>query len=239
MQAIGKFGFQPVRRLLFGALGIFTWMRFGVLNRLRCEGLEHLAALPSNGVLFVSNHLTYYMDVLAVHQAIGGPRCRPFDGRHANLNLRFVAAFETLNERGLLPRVFNYTGAVLIRRTWRDGDRDTQRPVDPGDIERVGEALRRGWLLTFPQGTTTPGAPVRKGTAHIIREHMPVVVPILLEGFDQAFDKKGFRCVAKGIDLAVRFGAPLAIKADDTIDSVVEILTAAISPGRSSDGLPL
>jgi 1-acyl-sn-glycerol-3-phosphate acyltransferase len=171
------------------------------------------------------------MDVLAIHQAIASPRCSPLDGFRANVNLRFVAAYETLNERGLMPRIFNYAGAVLIRRTWRDGDRDLQRPVNPEDIRRVGTALRNGWLLTFPQGTTTPQAPVRKGTAHIIREHMPVVVPILLDGFDRAFSKKGFEAIEKGVDLVVKFGAPLAIRADDTIERILEILTAATSAG--------
>ncbi|HYC57254.1 MAG TPA: lysophospholipid acyltransferase family protein [Candidatus Binatia bacterium] len=218
---------QPMKRLLFGALGVYDWMRFGVYNRLHYEGREHLANLPSKGVLFVSNHLTYYMDVLAIHHAIAGPRCSPLDGFRANLNVRFVAAVETLNNRGLIPKIFNYTGAVPIRRTWRAGDQDVKRSVDAGDLNRIGAALRRGWLITFPQGTTTPGAPVRKGTAHIIREHRPCVVPVSLDGFDQAFSKKGFRRIASGVDLAVRFSAPLVIHADDTIDHIVEMLTEA------------
>jgi 1-acyl-sn-glycerol-3-phosphate acyltransferase len=223
---------QPVKRLLFGVLGVYDWVRFGVLNRLVCEGREHLVGLPSKGVLFVSNHLTYYMDVLAIHHAIAGPRCSPLDGFRANLDVSFIAAVETLNERGLVPRIFNYTGAVTIRRTWREGDRDVKRAVDPGDLERIGAALRRGWLITFPQGTTTEGAPVRKGTAHIIREHHPIVVPILLRGFDRAFSRKGFRRIASGVDLSVRFGAPLAIASGDSVERIVEILTAAlVTPG--------
>lgn len=219
-----------MKRLLFGALGAYDWVRFGVFNHLRYEGREHLRDLPSKGVLFVSNHLTYYIDVLAIHHAIAGPRCSPLDGFRANLNLRFIAAVETLNDRGWIPRIFNYTGAVTIRRTWREGDRDVQRSVDPGDLERIGAAIKRGWLLTFPQGTTTTGAPVRKGTAHIIRQHMPVVVPVMLGGFDQAFERKGLRRIASGIDLVVRFGAPLAIRADDTVERVVEVLTTALAP---------
>jgi len=228
---------QPVKRLLFGVLGLYDWVRFGVFNRLRYEGREHLAALSSRGVLFVSNHLTYYIDVLAIHHAIAGPRCSPIDGFRANLNVGFVAAVETLNERGLIPRVFNYTGAVPIRRTWREGDRDVKRAVDPWDLDRIGAALRRGWLITFPQGTTTPGAPVRKGTAHLIREHHPIVIPIILRGFDRAFSRNGLGRIASGIDLSVRFGAPLAISAGDSVERIVEILTAAIAPG-SPDQVP-
>jgi 1-acyl-sn-glycerol-3-phosphate acyltransferase len=222
--------FRPLKRLLFGALGFFDWIRFGVLNQISYEGREHLAGLPPTGVLLVANHLTYYIDVLGIHHAIAGDRCSPFDGFRANLNVGFIAAFETLNARGLVPRLFNYCGAVLVRRTWRDGERDVKRAVDPADLARIGEALRRGWLITFPQGTTTAGAAVRKGTAHIIREHRPIVVPIVVKGFDRAFDRKGLRRIGSGVSLSVRIGAPLRIAPDDSVERVVEILTEAILP---------
>lgn len=227
---------KPVKRLLFGALGLYDWVQFGVLNHLRYEGREHLEGLPSTGVLFVSNHLTYYIDVLAIHHAIAGPRCSPLDGLRANMDVSFVAAMETLNDRGLVPRLFNYTGAVAIRRTWRDGDRDVKRAVDPADLDRIGAALRRGWLVTFPQGTTTPGAPVRKGTAHIIREHSPIVVPVQLGGFQEAFDKKGFRRIGRGVDLSVRFGAPLVMGPEDSVERIVEGISGAIGLGTAPAG---
>jgi 1-acyl-sn-glycerol-3-phosphate acyltransferase len=231
--ATGGSDLQPFKRLLFVSVGVFQWTRFNFSNRLRFEGLEHVARLPAKGVLFVSNHLTYYLDVMAIHQAFTGTSRSPLAGFRANLNVRFIAAAETLNERGLLPRIFNYTGAVLIRRTWRDGEREVQRPVDPTDIRRIGEALRAGWLITFPHGTTRPGAPVRKGTAHIIREHQPIVVPVILDGLDRAFSRTGFRRIARNVEMSVRFGAPLAIRAEDTVDRIVEILAEATSPGMN------
>ena len=221
---------RPVARLVFGVLGVIGWERFALLNRLSSEGREHLAGLPPTGVLLVANHLTYYMDVLVIHHALTSAKCGPLDGFKANLHVRFVAAFETLNERGIIPRLFNYTGAVLIRRTWRDGDRDVKREVDPQDLERIRVALGSGWLITFPQGTTTPGAPVRKGTAHIIREHRPMVVPVVLSGIDRAFDRKGFRRIGRNVGMTVRFGAPLAIAPDDSVERIQEMLTEAISP---------
>lgn len=218
---------------MFVALGFFDWVRFGVFNRLTYEGREHLVGLPPTGVLLVANHLTYYIDVLAIHHAIASKRCSPLDGFRANLDVGFIAAFETLNERGLVPRLFNYCGAVLVRRTWREGEREVKRPIDPADLERIGDALRRGWLITFPQGTTTPGAPVRKGTAHLIREHHPIVVPVRVEGFDRAFDRKGLRRIGRGVALSVRFGAPLDIKPDDSVERIVETLAEAITPNAT------
>lgn len=221
-------GVNIIKRLLFWLIAPIDWVRFSLFNRLEYEGREHLEGLPSSGVLFVSNHLTYYIDVLAISHALAGPRCSPFDGFRARMNVGFVAAVEALNSRGLLPRMFNYTGAVPIKRTWREGDRDVQRPVDPGDLKRINDAIRNGWLVTFPQGTTQPGAPVRKGTAHMILLHRPIVVPIVLSGFDRAFSKKGFRRIARGVELGVRFKAPIAIAPDATVERVVEIIAEAI-----------
>jgi 1-acyl-sn-glycerol-3-phosphate acyltransferase len=222
--------FQPFRRLVFVLLGVINWFRFALLNTITFTGREHLVGLPPTGVLLVANHLTYYIDVFAIHHAIAAERCSPLGGFRAKSDCDFIAAFETLHERGVLPRLFARCGAVLVRRSWRDGERDVKRPVDPADLERIGAALRRGWLITFPQGTTTPGAPVRKGTAHLIREYGPIVVPVRVDGFDRAFERKGLRRIGRNVRLSVRFGAPLDIKPEDSVDRIVEVLTAAILP---------
>ncbi len=48
-------------------------------------------------------------------------------------------------------------------------------------------------VITFPQGTTKSFKPVRKGTAHIIKQYKPIVVPIVIDGFRRSFDRKGLR----------------------------------------------
>ena len=57
------------------------------------------------------------------------------------------------------------------------------------DTENIRIALEDGWVITFPQGTTTPFKPIRRGTAHIIKTYKPVVVPIVIDGFRRSFDK--------------------------------------------------
>ena len=44
------------------------------------------------------------------------------------------------------------------------------RPINTKDIEKINKALEDGWLITFPQGTTKNWAPIRKGTAYIIKK---------------------------------------------------------------------
>ena len=46
---------------------------------------------------------------------------------------------------------------------------DVNRQVKMSDVSKIGIALNDGWVITFPQGTTTPFKPIRRGTAHIIK----------------------------------------------------------------------
>ena len=88
---------------------------------------------------------------------------------------------------GLLPRIMAYAGAVSIDRTWRSKGQNVNRQVKMSDISNIGKALDDGWLITFPQGTTTPFKPIRRGTAHIIKQHRPIVIPIVIDGFRRSF----------------------------------------------------
>lgn len=111
------------------------------------------------------------------------------------MNIYYVAAKETM-KAGLLARIMAYAGAVTVERTWREKGKSIKREVNPNDTENIGKALDDGWVITFPQGTTKPFKPIRKGTAHIIKNHKPLVIPIVIDGFRRSFDKKK-DCVSK------------------------------------------
>jgi 1-acyl-sn-glycerol-3-phosphate acyltransferase len=147
---------------------------------------------------------------------------------HPKLNIYYVAAKETM-QSGLLPRILSYVGAITVERTWRDKGKDVSREVNPNDTENIKTALDDGWVITFPQGTTKSFKPVRKGTAHIIKQHRPVVVPIVIDGFRRSFDKKGLRMKKKGILQSFIIKEPLEIDYDnDTIEQIVEKIEYAI-----------
>ena len=130
---------------------------------------------------------------------------------------------------GLLPRILAYAGSVSIERTWREGGKDVQRQVKMSDISNIGTALDDGWVVTFPQGTTTPFKPLRKGTAHIIKKYKPVVVPIVIDGFRRSFDKKGLLIKKKGILQSMVIKAPLEIDYEnDSMEEIIEQLEYAI-----------
>ncbi len=97
------------------------------------------------------------------------------------------------------------------------------------DISSIGKALDDGWVITFPQGTTTPFKPIRKGTAHIIKRYKPIVVPIVIDGFRRSFDKKGLRVKKKNILQSFEIKAPLDIDYDnETTEEIVKRIEYAI-----------
>ena len=223
----GSLPSRVIRRAIFTALGLGTAAPFGAFNRFHVEGRELLAELPPRNVLFVANHLTYFFDVIALHHALASGRAAPLNGLRSPAQLGFVAARETMS-RGVLPRLFALGGAVLVRRTWKRGDDLVQRPPDPDDLRRIGAALRDGWLISFPQGTTRRDAPIRKSTSLLIREHQPVVVPTQLEGFERAFSRTGVGMRAVGVDLRVRFSEPLRFSGRESPSEIGAALADAL-----------
>mgnify|MGYP003706035161 FL=1 len=215
--------------------GVLSHRRYRGFNELQIEGSEILRNLPQNKVLFISNHQTYFADVMAMFHVFNAA----LSGRDDNiknvgylwnpkLNVYFVAAKETMKS-GLLPKIFAYAGSISIERTWRASGENVNRQVKMSDISNINKALNDGWVITFPQGTTTPFKPIRKGTAHIIKHYQPIVVPIVIDGFRRSFDKKGIRVKKKNILQTMEIKAPLEIDYEkESIDQIVEKIEYAI-----------
>ena len=224
-----------IKRMLIRYLGVLTHRRYRGFNELNIEGSEHIKNLPDTNVLFVSNHQTYFADVVAMFHVFNASLHGRIDNIknvgylwQPKLNIYFIAAKETM-KAGLLPRILAYAGSVSIERTWREAGKDVQRQVKMSDISNIGTALDDGWVVTFPQGTTTPFKPLRKGTAHIIKKYKPVFVPIFIDGFRRSFDKKGLLIKKKGILQSMVIKAPLEIDYEnDSMEEIIEQLEYAI-----------
>ena len=224
-----------LKKMLIRYLGVLTHRRYRGFNELRIEGSEIIKNLPDRNVLFVSNHQTYFADVVAMFHVFNASLHGRIDSIknvgylwNPKLNMYYIAAKETM-KAGWLPRVLAYAGSVSIERTWRSGGEDIQRQVKMSDISNINVALNDGWVVTFPQGTTTPFKPLRRGTAHIIKQHKPVVVPIVIDGFRRSFDKKGLLIKKKGILQSMVIKPPLEIDYEnDSMDEIIEQLEHAI-----------
>ncbi len=132
-----------------------------------------------------------------------------------------------------LTKIFLLAGGLTVKRTWRSEGTEVRRGLDPSDTRKISEALAQNWVITFPQGTTKPFAPGRKGTAYIIKHNRPIVVPIVIGGFWRAFNKKGLKFKKRGSLLSVRFKAPLKIDYDDSTENIMEKVMEAIEQSKN------
>ena len=224
-----------IKKWLIRYMGFITHRRYRGFNELQIVGSSFIKDLPDSNVLFVSNHQTYFADVVAMFHVFNASLSGRTDSIKnvgylwdPKLNIYFVAAKETM-KAGLLPRILAYAGSVSIERTWREKGQEINRKVKMSDISKIGIALNDGWVITFPQGTTKPFRPIRKGTVHIIKKYKPIVVPIVIDGFRRSFDKKGIRLKKKGILQSMEIKAPLEIDYEnESSESIIEKIEYAI-----------
>jgi 1-acyl-sn-glycerol-3-phosphate acyltransferase len=219
MSSIGERlrNFKLVRKIVYVVVGLVSYPGLAIINKLTISGTEHLKNLPRENVLFVSNHQTYFADVIAflhIFCAVKWGKTNKLGVPYYLLNpftrVNYVAAEETM--RGSwISRLFALAGALTVKRTWRPEGTEVRKGLDPSDTRKITRALEKNWVITFPQGTTKPFAPGRKGTALIIKQNRPIVIPVVINGFWRAFNKKGLRFKKKGTRLSVRFKEPINI----------------------------
>jgi len=224
-----------IKKMLIRILGVISHGRYRKFNNLQIEGSEILRNLRQNNVLFISNHQTYFADVAAMFHVFNAALKGRDDSIknigyiwNPKLNLYYIAAGETMRS-GILPKIFAYTGSISIERTWRSAGENVNRQVKMSDISNIKKALDDGWVITFPQGTTTPFKPIRRGTAHIIKTYKPIVVPIVIDGFRRSFDKKGLMIKKRNVLQSMVIKEPLEIDYDnDEINDIVTKIEYAI-----------
>lgn len=227
-----------VKAVIYAVVGMFTYPGINLVNKLEIKGMEHLKGLPKQKVLFVSNHQTYFADVITFIHIF----CANSWGKTNRLGLpfyllwpftriKYVAAEETMKS-SWLTKLFTLAGALTVKRTWRSEGGEVRRGLDPGDTRKIERALDHNWVITFPQGTTKPFAPGRKGTAFIIKHTKPIVIPVVIGGYWRAFNKKGLKFKKRGTNLSVTFKAPLHIDFNDSTENILETIMDSIEQSK-------
>ncbi len=61
----------------------------------------------------------------------------------------------------------------------------------------------------------------------------PIVVPVVINGFWRAFDKKGLRFKKKGVLLSVRFKEPLVIDYEAPAEAILAQVMDAIEQSKT------
>jgi 1-acyl-sn-glycerol-3-phosphate acyltransferase len=230
--------FNLVRKIVYFIVGLISYPGLAIINKLKISGTEHLKKLPREKVLFVSNHQTYFADVITflhIFCAVKWGKMNRLGVPYYLLNpftrVNYVAAEETM--RGsVISRLFLLAGGLTVKRTWRSEGKEVRRGLDPSDTRKITRALEKNWVITFPQGTTKPFAPGRKGTALIIKQVRPIVIPVVISGFWRAFNKKGLKFKKKGSQLSVRFKPPMDIDYDAPADMILSQIMDAIEQSK-------
>jgi 1-acyl-sn-glycerol-3-phosphate acyltransferase len=227
-----------VRKFVYAIVGSFSWPGLVIINKLKITGMEHLKGLPKENVLFVSNHQTYFADVITflhIFCALKWGKMNRLGLPYYLLNpftrVNYVAAEATM-KGNWMSRLFALAGAITVKRSWTKDAKEQRTGLDVSDTRKITRALSKNWIITFPQGTTTPFAPGRKGTALIIKQNKPIVIPVVIGGFWRAFSKKGLKLRKRGTRLTVRFKPPLEINYDAPTEEILAQVMDAIEQSK-------
>ena len=230
--------FHPLRKIVYFLVGMGSYPGLAIVNKLKISGTENLKDLPKRKVLFVSNHQTYFADVITflhIFCAVKWGKMNRLGIPYYLLNpftrVNYVAAEETM-KGSFISRLFLMAGGLTVKRTWREGGKEVRRGLDPSDTRKITRALENNWVITFPQGTTKPFAPGRKGTALIIKQTRPIVIPVVISGFWRAFNKKGLKFKKKGSTLSITFKEPLQINYEDSAENILAQIMDAIEQSK-------
>ena len=227
-----------VRKIVYFIVGLVSYPGLVWVNKLKISGTEHIKSLPRRNVLFVSNHQTYFADVITflhIFCAVKWGKQNRLGVPYYLLNpftrVNYVAAEETM-KGSFISRLFLLAGGITVKRTWNKENKLQRKGLDASDTRKIFNALENNWVITFPQGTTKPFAPGRKGTALIIKQTRPIVVPVVINGFWRAFNKKGLKFKKKGSLLTVKFKEPLDIDYDAPTEEILKQVMDAIEQSK-------
>lgn len=230
--------FHPVRKVVYFFVGLFSYPGLAIINKLKISGTEHLKNLPKQRVMFVSNHQTYFADVITflhIFCAVKWGKMNRLGVPYYLLNpftrVNYVAAEATM-KGSWISRLFLLAGGLTVKRTWNKESGEVRKGLDASDTRKIYKALENNWIITFPQGTTKPFAPARKGTALIIKQVRPIVIPVVITGFWRAFNKKGLKFKKKGSVLSVTFKEPLIIDYNASAEEITAQLMEAIEQSK-------
>jgi len=230
--------YKLVRKIVYTVVGIVSYPGIAIINKLKINGTENIENLPHKNVLFVSNHQTYFADVITFLHIFCAVKWRkknhlgiPYYLLNPFTSVYYVAAEETMKS-SWISRLFTLAGALTVKRTWKKDGNEARRGLDPSDTRKIERALSRAWVITFPQGTTKPFAPGRKGTAYIIKHCRPTVIPVVIQGFWRAFNKKGLKFKKKGSLLSVRVKPAMQINYEASAEEILAQVMDAIEQNK-------
>ena len=146
--------YKLVRKLVYAAVGVVSYPGIAIINKLKIRGTEHIESLPHRNVLFVSNHQTYFADVITFLHIFCAVKWRkknrlgiPYYLLNPFTSVYYVAAEETMKS-SWISRLFTLAGALTVKRTWKKDGNETRRGLDPSDTRKI-ERMRNEATIKF------------------------------------------------------------------------------------------
>jgi 1-acyl-sn-glycerol-3-phosphate acyltransferase len=183
---------------------------------LHIAGAEHIPS--KDGVVLVSNHISL-LDTLLIPYSIMTIQGVQFIWAPAKAELFRIP---------IIGRVIALSGAFPVRR----GRGDLRA------IRRIGEHMRTGKLMLFPEGTRSPDGRLGQGKRTIgklIYDTRPVVVPTAVWGTNQVWPS-GRRPFRLRPLIGIRYGQPLDLQqyytrpdTKETAEAIVKEIMGAIA----------
>lgn len=206
-----------LRPLSERSLGIRLWLHlsyrivglfFRLISRLHIVGAEHIPS--KDGVVLVSNHISL-LDTLLIPYSI-----MTIQG----VQFIWAPAKAELFHMPIIGRVIALSGAFPVRRG--RGDLRAMR--------RIGEHMRTGKLMLFPEGTRSPDGRLGQGKRTIgklIYDARPVVVPAAIWGTDQVWPSGRHRFRWRPL-IGIHYGQPLDLQQYYTLPDTKETAEAIV-----------
>src|SRR5688500_12758775 len=145
-----------VRKLVYALVGIVSYPGLVLVNKLKIRGTEHIENLPKKNVLFVSNHQTYFADVITFLHIFCAVKWRkrnrlgvPYYLLNPFTRVYYVAAEETMKS-SWISRLFTLAGSLTVKRTWRCEGNVVRKGIDTTDTRKIMCKLVSNWDITFP-----------------------------------------------------------------------------------------
>jgi len=166
-----------VRAFVYAIVGAVSYPGLVWVNRLKISGTENIKNLPPRTVLFVSNHQTYFADVITF------------------LHIFCAVKLGKKNRLGIPYYLLNpFTSVYYVA---------------------AEETMKGSWISRF---FTLAG---------------PIVIPVVINGFWRAFNKKGLKFKRKGSQLSVTFKKPMEIDYEAPTEKILAQVMDAIEQSKS------
>src|SRR5437868_6982103 len=147
-----------LKSILYFLIGVVSYPGLAIINKLRISGTENLKNLPKRKVLFVSNHQTYFAEVItflhifcAVKWGKQNKLGIPYYLLNPFTRVHYVAAEETMR-KSWISRLFRSAGAITVKRAWRKEGKEVEKGLYSGETRNISRELANSWVITFPQG---------------------------------------------------------------------------------------